>query len=130
MHPTPWAPEGGKADGVMDIRLGCNDLFLVSDYTQLKDGKPGFIGHGVYGWDAKESCCTMYWFDSMTPGGFVTPARGTWEGDVLTFRHREPQHVRYVYTFGGDGSLAFRIEMSQHGDAWKCFMEAKYTTTH
>ena len=126
MSPMAWSPEGSTADGVLEARMHCGGLFLVMDYVQLKDGKPGFTGHGVYGWDEGEQCYTMHWFDSMTPGGFIKPVRGTWQGDVLTFTSSSPQHAQYVYTFGADGTLAFRIEGSTDGKSWQPFMEAKY----
>jgi hypothetical protein len=126
MHPMAWAPQGGTADGIMEARMTCHGLFLVIDYRQLKGADASFAGHGVYGWDAAESCYTMHWFDSMTPGGFCKPVRGRWEGDTLTFAHAAPQHVRYVYRLHSADDLEFRIESSQDGDAWQCFMEARY----
>lgn len=126
IHPTPWAPEGASADGVMECRMSCAGLFLITDYTQLRDGKPGFVGHGVYGWDERESCYWMHWFDSMTPGGTSKPIRGTWEGDTLTYATTAPQQVRYVYRLHGDDDLEFRIESSEDGVKWCCFMEARY----
>ena len=127
MFPTPWAPNGGTADGVLESRLDCGELFLVSDYTQLKDGRPGFRGHGVYGWDEKDACYTMYWFDSMTAGGYTKVIRGRFEGDTLTFETSEPQRVRYVYRFEGDRNLVFRIESSADGASWNAFMEGRYS---
>lgn len=118
--------EEPRHQGVLDCRLACGDLFLVSDYLQLAGGRAVFRGHGVYGWDATESCHTMYWFDSMSPSGFTQVARGRWEDEILTFEHVEPRRVRYVYRFEAGDRVVFRIEVSQDGATWQGVTEVPF----
>lgn len=126
IHPMAWSPEGSTADGVMEARMGCGGLFLISDYRQLQGGQATFTGHGVYGWDEAGACYVMNWFDSMTPGGSCRPVRGKWEGDTLTFESEAPQRARYTYRLRGPDALDFRIELSQDGETWTGFMEGRY----
>lgn len=126
MHPSPWDPKGGTATGRIESRLDLDGFFLISDYVQECGGRPSYRGHGVLGYDTAERCYTMHWFDSMCATS-APPARGRWEGNVLTLEHRTPMgHSRYVYTFEGEGRYAFRLENSQDGKQWATFMEARY----
>jgi len=62
--------------------------------------------------------------------GFTTgePARGTWEGNRLTFQNASPMgQGRYTYDFEADGKYRFKIENSQDGKQWATFMEGNYT---
>jgi hypothetical protein len=128
IHPSPWDPKGGSAVGKIVSRMDLDGFFLISDYLEERDGAVHYKGHGVYGWDPKESCFTMYWFDSMGGAAPAGPAKGTWEGNVLTFRMQNPMgHSKYVYTFDGDGRYRFGIEQSQDGKQWATFMEGRYT---
>jgi hypothetical protein len=69
----------------------------------------------------------MYWFDSMGEGA-VTAARGTWEGDTLTFAHKTPMgHARYIYQLLGADRYHFRIEQSRDGQEWRPMMEGTYS---
>ncbi len=129
LAPSPSMPEGGTARARSVSRLECGGLFVVTDYAQLQDDEVVFCGHGVYGYDAHESCYTMYWFDSATPRGFVPPARGTWKDDTLTFvRHAEHGWGRYTYRFADDG-YQFRLETSPDGETWSVLMNSVYTRT-
>ncbi len=126
IHPSPWNPNGGPAVGAFENRLDLDGFFLINDYVETRDGQVTYRGHGVYGWDDKESCYTMYWFDSMGGGGYAIPARGTWEGDTLTFEHKTPlSYVRYIYKVG-DGVFDFRIDNSKDGVEWTTFMDGHY----
>jgi hypothetical protein len=126
MHPSPWDPKGGTATGRIESRLDLDGFFLLSDYVQECGGRPSYRGHGVFGYDPAERCYTMHWFDSMS-ATTTQPARGRWEGNVLTLEQRTPMgHSRYVYTFEGEGRYAFRLENSQDGERWATFMEGRY----
>ena len=126
IHPSPWDPNGGPAIGKREMRMDLDGFFLVTDYVETRDGKVSYRGHGVYGWDDKESCYTMYWFDSIGGGGPPVPARGTWEGDVLTFEEKTPfGYTRFVYNIG-DGVHDLRIENSKDGVKWTTFMDGHY----
>ena len=129
INPTPWDPKGGTAVGRVESRVGLGGFFLISEYAQERDGKVCYEGHGVYGWDAKEQCYTMHWFDSMSGGNCSAPAaKGTWEGNTLTFQNQsEMGYGRYSYLFEGDGRYTFRMDQSQDGKQWVNFMEGKYT---
>ena len=125
MHASPWG-EAGSGDGRIAARIDLEGFFLVSDYVQERDGRVTYRGHGVYGWDEKQQCYTMHWFDSLgSPVG--GPALGTWDGDRLVFSHQTPMgHSRYVYDFE-EAAYRFRIENSQDGQQWTVFMEARYS---
>ena len=127
LYPSPWDPKGGAATGRIEARVALDGFFVVSDYVEERSGQVSYRGHGVFGWDPAEKCYTMNWFDSMGSGS-AAPARGQWEGDVLTFEHRTPMgHARYVYDFEGDRKYSFRIEQSRDGKDWSTFMEGTYT---
>ena len=127
MHPSPWAPAGSSAIGKITSRMDLGSFFLISDYTQEKDGQVTFRGHGVYGWDAHHERYTIHWFDSMgmDPGA---PAPGTWEGDVLCFQHETAMgHARYTYTFVDADHYSFKLENSLDGESWTPMMDGQYT---
>ena len=131
MFPSAWDPQGKTAVGRLESRLDLDGLFVVTDYEQERDGRITYRGHGVYGWDAGERCYTMYWFDTMTPGGFVQPARGRFDGSQLVFESSGPPgqgggRSRYVYDFESDGRTTFRIESSRDGTTWTPMMEGRY----
>lgn len=127
MHPSPWDPAGGTAQGESEYRLGCDGFFVICDYAQLRDGKATFRGHGVYGFDDKTKKYTMHWFDSMgmDPGA---PAMGEWTDDTLVFQHATGRgHARYVYRWESDDRYTFRIENSRDGERWSAFLDSVYT---
>lgn len=125
MHPSPWDPKGGTATGKIESRVDLDGFFLISDYLQERGGQVSYRGHGVYGWDPAERCYMMYWFDSIGIPG--TAARGQWNGNTLSFEHRTPMgYSRYVYVMERDGRYSFRIDNSQDGKNWSCFMEGTY----
>jgi hypothetical protein len=127
MHPSPWDPKGGTADGRTEYRLACDGFFLVCDYDQLRGGEVTFSGHGVYGWDAEKKKHTMHWFDSMgmDPGA---PALGDFEGDTLVFQHATRMgHARYTYRFESRDRFTFRIESSRDGVEWLTFLDSVYS---
>ena len=127
MFPSPWDPKGGMATGRSQTRVDLDGFFVVCDYVQERDGKVTYRGHGVYGWDAKEECYTMHWFDSMGGNG-TPPAKAKWEGNTLAFASQSMMgHSRYVYLFEGDGRYTFRIEHSRDGKDWSTFLMAHYT---
>lgn len=126
MHPSPWDPQGGTATGRIVSRLDIDGMFLISDYTQERDGVINFRGHGVYGFDPLTDRYTMYWFDSIgnDPGG---PASGRWDGDTLMFeRSSDRGRSRYVYEFEGPDAYRFRIEMSADGERWTTWMDSRW----
>lgn len=126
MLPSPYGP-GGSATGHMTARVDIDGFFVISDYTQQKDGAPGFRGHGVYGYDPQSDEYTWYWVDSM--GMPASVSRGRWVGDTLTFESSHPGGGggRYIYRFEGNDKHHFRIENTfDGGQTWNPFMEATY----
>ena len=127
IHPGPWDPKGGSALGRTETKVDMDGFYVVTDYVQERDGKTSYKGHGVFGYEPKTNTYTMHWFDSM---GFPTgdPARGTWEGNRLTFQNTSPMgQGRYTYDFEADGKYRFKIENSKDGKQWSTFMEGMYT---
>ena len=127
MFPSPWDPQGGKADGRIEARIELDGFFLVADYVQERGGCASYRGHGIYGWDPGQNCYTLHWFDSMG-SPCSEPMKGTWEGDRLTFQARNPMgHSRLTYHFQGTGRYQFLMEGSQDGKQWAKLMEGTYT---
>jgi hypothetical protein len=126
MSPSPWGP-GGVALGRNEIRIDLGGFFALQDYTQERDGRAGFRGHGIFGWDAERQAYTWYWIDSIgfPPDG---PAYGQWQGDTLTFtRSTARGQGRHSFRFEGERTYHLTIANSFDGGAtWLTFMEATY----
>lgn len=124
--PSAWGP-GGAAIGRYSARMAADGFWLLQDYTEEKDGRLVFQGHGVFGYDTQQGTYVRYWFDSM---GFPPsePARGQWQGDTLELAITSPHgRGRYVYRFEGDGLFHFHIDNSFDGGAsWARLVEGTY----
>lgn len=126
LHPSPWDPVGGPANGRSEARVALDGFCVVTDYEQERDGKVSYRGHGVYGFDAGQGRPYMQWFDNMTPSA-AQPVWGTWDGDVLTFQMQGPRgHHRYVYKFKNADEYAFELGMSPDGKTWQTFMDGRF----
>ena len=69
----------------------------------------------------------MYWFDSMGGAGGV--ARGTLDGDVLTFETTSPMGLhRYRYTLGAE-EMIFEMAIRPEGADWHEMMRGVYRPT-
>ncbi|MCC6573803.1 MAG: DUF1579 family protein [Planctomycetes bacterium] len=121
---SQWSTESLKPT-VCDVRSALDGFFLLMEYAEHTDGKVTYGGHGVIGYDAKNSCYTMHWFDNWgTPPSNV--GRGQWVGDTLTFDWQYPDHKsRVTYTLDG-GELIQRVEMDMDGKGFKPVIEGKY----
>ena len=106
LYPSPWSPQEEEREGLITTRP-LEGWFAVSDYTQRSGSEVTFRGHGVYSYDPATEEYVMYWFDSMGGAGCV--ARGTFEGNQLSFRNTSPmgQHL-YRYTFN-EGEMVFEM---------------------
>jgi hypothetical protein len=108
LSPSPWGP-GGRAVARGAPRRELDGFLVVQGYDT----------------EAREYC--RWWFDSI---GFVpdAPARGSWEGDTLTFRYSSPRaQARYTYRFESDRLHHLRLENSfDAGQTWATFLEAVY----
>ena len=126
LYPSPWDPNQRKAQGRAECRIALDGLVVVTDYEQLKDGKAGYRGHGVFGFDAQKRQPYMQWADNMMPIAAAT-VWGSWEANVLTFEMSGPQGMnRYVYAFEKDGSYTFSIQWSKDGGSWQKFMDGRF----
>ena len=125
MEASPWGP-ASKSRGKYTMVRACDGFFVVQDYSQEKDGKVGFRGHGVFGWDPSDQSFTWYWVDSMGSPA-PTAARGKWVGDTLTFESKSSQgNGRYTFKFNSASSLTFKLENCFDGKNWVKFMEGTY----
>lgn len=125
MKPSPWDPEGGTAIGRVSNRLALDGFNVIQDYTQERDGKVTFRGHGVFGWDMKTRDYVLSWFDSM--GSPPEQFRGHFEGDVLTMTSRNAMgHSRAIFQLGQADTYEFKMDMSQDGSEWQNLMEGRY----
>jgi Protein of unknown function (DUF1579) len=126
LEPSPWGP-GGPAVGRTSAEVALGGMFVVSDYSEEKDGQVVFRGHGVFGWDPRAKQVNWYWFDVMgeTP---PAPARGAWDGDTLILRSTSPMgEGRYTYRFHGNDRYEFRIDNSfDGGKTFVKLMEGNY----
>ena len=122
---SPWG-SGGPARGRCEIRQDLDGMAFVQDYTEEKDGKIVFRGHGVFTIDPGNGDVLWWWFDSM---GFPPdpPARGRWNGELLLFEKKTPRgEARYEFRFGGD-HYDFRIENRFPGQQdFAVFMHGRY----
>jgi hypothetical protein len=127
--PTPFDPEGGPARGAWSARLALGGFCLIADYRQRRGGEVNFEGHGVYGWDPRERCYTLHWFDS-TGIGHGEPAFGAWDGDRLTLMHETAHagHSRHVYEIAGD-RFRLSLDHSPDGVEWMPFLRGEYEKT-
>jgi hypothetical protein len=127
LFPSQWVPETRSAEARVTARMDVGGFFLITDYVEEREGKVNYRGHGVFGFCDQEGVYTMYWFDDVSPGSLVTPAKGRWEGDTLAFENESPMGKgRYVYTLT-DGGYTFRIETSRDGKTWSPMVEGRYT---
>jgi hypothetical protein len=127
LFPSPWDPKGGTATAKVEAQMGLDGFFLITNYTETREGQVTYRGHGVSSYDQDEKCYVMFWFDSI---GVVSPspAKGKWEGSRLIYTHQTKMgHSRYTYDLQGEGRYKFTIENSQDGQQWAPFMEAHYT---
>ncbi len=126
MSPSPWAPKGGTAKGIIENRMALGGFSLIQEYRQEIEGKVTFEGHGVFSYDGKTEEYLLYWWDSMGMG--VNDFRGKRDGDRLTLEHTGPMgHNRTVFDLGKAGTYTFRMQFSPDGAAWMNMMEGTYT---
>jgi hypothetical protein len=125
LHPSEWDPHGGPAHGVWTVKPAVDGFALTVDYEERRDGAVVYRGHGVHGWDAHDGCFYAYWFDNIG----VMPkaaAKATLAGDRYGYSEVRPSgRTRFTYDFTG-GELAFTIERSPDGVAWKPMHEGRY----
>jgi len=125
IHPSPFDPIGGPAVGHVHNRPALNGFAIVQDYEQERNGAINFRGHGVFRWDADESCYILHWFDSL--GQRPVEYRGTMEAGILTLSAPQGDGAtRAIFDFSREGRYRYRMEVSPDGEQWFVFTEAEY----
>lgn len=111
-----------NATGTFDFRMDLGGLFAITDYVEMSGGKTLLAGHGVIGWDAKQKCYTLHWFDTFGSPPSV-PGKGQWQGDALKFEQEGSGNTIFELAGGG---LVFKVEMNVDGKGWSPIIEGKY----
>lgn len=127
MHPSPWDPQGGQAEGVIENRSALDGFALVQTYEQRRGGQTSFRGHCVMTWDASASCYFMHWWDSM--GSPVNVFSGAFKGDRLVLDCKNPMGLsRSTFDLSqvAKGRYSFLMEVSPDGKQWFPFMQGDY----
>lgn len=128
MHPSPWDPKGGTAEGHTHSRRALGGFAVLSDYEQLRGGTRTFEGHGVYTVDGATGEVVLHWFDAIGQGR--EEFRGRWNGDRLTLTSQGPQgHMRLGYDFSRPGVLASVMATSPDGKVWSTLFDGSYRRT-
>lgn len=127
MHPSPWDPQGGMAEGKIDNRLILDGFAIAQSYAQHRGGAVSFTGHCVMAYDAMAKEYQMHWWDSM--GTPVNVFRGQFEGSNLKLSCQNPMgYSRSTFSLGqaSAGKYGFLMEVSPDGKQWFPFMEGQY----
>jgi hypothetical protein len=126
MHPAPWDPAGGPAQGHVVNRWVTGGFAVVQEYRQRRGGVDNFSGHGVFWFDQARQEYVMTWWDSM--GGMGAEYRGGFNGDVLELKSAMPQggYARTSFDLGTPGRYGFRMDISMDGASWQPAMEGQY----
>lgn len=127
LFPSPFLPEGGKAQGVFVNKMILGDFVMTMDYQQKRDEQVTYAGLGVFGYSPNKQCYTKLWSDSMA-GMPEKILDGHWVDNVLTFEGISPEFsVRYSYTLHDENSFSFALLSCKDGENWEKFMEGRYT---
>lgn len=125
MHPSPWDPNGGTAEGHSSSRVALGGFAMIGDYKQIRDGKVNFQGHAVWTYDTKDQNYVMYWWDNA--GSAVNIFRGNFDGDKLTLVCTDYSgNWRLTYDYSTPDTLKSKMEMSQDGQNWSPFFDGTY----
>lgn len=127
MHPSPWDPHGGDAEGRVLNSVELDGFAVVQRYEQRRGGQTSFTGHGVISWDPASSSYRMHWWDSM--GSPVNVFEGGFEGDRLLLSCRLPEgwsRAAFDLAQAAHGRYAFLMEVSPDGKQWFPFMDGDY----
>ena len=125
LHPSPFDPAGGEAEGRVDNRLALDGWIVLQEYEQERGGAVNFKGHGVFSFDPGRNVHVMTWWDSFS--GVANEYAGDWQGDVLTLNAKTPHgHSRAGFDLSKAGEYGFKMEVSPDGNQWFPFMEGQY----
>ena len=126
LYPSDWDPNGGAAFGTWVVHASLDGFCTFVDYTEERDGKIHYRGHGVHGWDAQTSTFLVYWFDNM--GVLPKPVKATLDGNRYTYTSDDGPlgFTKMTYEWNGD-LFEFRIDKSKDGTTWSPMHEGRYT---
>jgi len=128
LYPSDWDPKGGAAFGTWVVHPSLDGFCLLVDYTEERDGKINYRGHGVHGWDNHAKAYLGYWFDNI---GVMPrePVKGALEGNRYTYTSDDGPMgwTKMTYEWAND-TLEFRIDKSKDkGKTWTAMHEGRYT---
>ena len=126
LHPSPWDPTGGPAEGRVRNRAALEGFVVVQDYEQVRNGGVSYRAHGVFSWDDAHQQYLLHWFDTM--GMPPRVFQGRFENEVLALASESPQgHARATWDFREPGRYSYHMEVSGDGRQWVPFMDGRYT---
>jgi hypothetical protein len=128
IYPSDWDPKGGTCFGTWVVHASLDGFCLLVDYSEERDGKVNYRGHGIHTWDPHASTFLVYWFDNIGfPPKAGIPAK--LEGNRYTYESDDgPQGwTRMTYEWK-DTRFEFRIDKSKDGrKTWQPMHEGRYT---
>jgi hypothetical protein len=116
----------GRAVGVVSAAADLGGFYVAQTYRQEREGVLSFEARGLFGYDADDRHCKLYWFDSL---GFVppAPASGVWKGDTLTLvRASFHGAARHMYQFQSADRYSVRIDYAWEGETWEEVLTGNY----
>ncbi len=123
MYPSPWDPKGGTATGRIKSRVAVDGFALINDYEQERDGEINL---------AATACSLIIRRKTLhlSLGRLHGCAAGDFQGKlrrrILHLAHGGPgMHVRLTYDLSEPGYLCTSMEMSQDGNTWNRFFDAR-----
>ena len=100
--------------GTWTVHPSLDGFCLLVDYTEEREGKINYRGHGIHGWDAQSKTYLGYWFDNI---GVMPhePVTATLDGTRYTYQSddagcfrvvSDPKSLLYIYGMQLDFSSA------------------------
>ena len=128
LYPSDWDPKGGTAFGTWTVHPSLDGFCVLVDYTEERDGKVNYRGHGIHGWDNQSKAFLGYWFDNI---GVMPkePVTGTLDGNRYTYTSDDgPMGWTKMTYEWKDDRMEFRIDKSKdQGKSWNPMHEGRYT---
>ncbi|MDX2191861.1 MAG: DUF1579 family protein [Gemmatimonadales bacterium] len=123
--PSPFDPQGARAEGLVTNTVVVDGFAVQHDYVQLRDGVASFRGHGVFRWAPERQAVVLWWIDAM--GGPPTEYVGGWVGDELVLEAPIPGgFARSTWVFDDAGRYAHALDVSPDGAEWMTTMRGRY----
>jgi hypothetical protein len=127
LYPSDWDPRGGTAFGTWVVQPSLDGFCLLVDYSEERDGKVVYRGHGIHTWDPEGGTFLSYWFDNL--GGPPQHAlHAKLEGNRYWYQSEGPQGWQRMTYEWRDRWFEFRIDASSDGrTSWYPVHEGRYT---